>query len=300
MSAAKFAIALAASFLVSVAVAAEKNCTQSTGYKYSVCGKGLKATQQLCCKAAETCIQVKPFAGIDKVVCSSERALTAKKAVNIVIVPLFFSLLDIALIAYLVLRCNIKEKEPTTMVAVVVLASAWPFLFSKYWTFGVYTMLLATIVACAAAPSVDCPKMPVWTYRLIWVLVVFQIIALFGPNEVFHVPLFQNSKTATNLRFINTMFSSDNSTTTIEQKDCSKHFGNYFDILAIEKQAKNVNPDIKYFSYCTKEWLATVQSFGVVQSVLWMGLALVSGRKLLSVDGANDVTPMKVTPVEDN
>lgn len=289
MSAAKFAIALAASFLVSVAVAAEKNCTQSTGYKYSVCGKGLKATQQLCCKAAETCIQVKPFAGIDKVVCSEARVLTGTKAVKIVIVPTIFSLLDIALIAYLVLRCNIKE--PATMVAVAVLASAWPFLFSKYWTFGVYTMFLATMVACAAAPSVDCPKMPVWTNRLIWALAVFQIIALFGPNEVFHVPLFQNSKTATNLEFINKMQN---------ESECTKHFDNYFDILAIEKQAKNVNPDIKYFSYCTKEWLATVQSFGVVQSVLWMGLALVSGRKLLSVDGANDVTPMKVTPVEDN
>jgi len=289
MSAAKFAIALAASFLVSVAVAAEKNCTQSTGYKYSVCGKGLKATQQLCCKAAQTCIQVKPFAGIDKVVCSEARTLTGTKAVKIVIVPLIFSLLDIALIAYLVLRCNIKE--PATMVAVAVLASAWPFLFSWKWTFGVYTMFLATMVACAAAPSVDCPKMPVWTNRLIWVLAVFQIIALFGPNEVFHVPLFQNSKTATNLEFINKMQN---------ESECTKHFDNYFDILKIEKQAKQVNPDNVYFGYCTKEWLATVQSFGVVQSILWMGLALVSGRKLLSVDGANDVTPMKVTPVEDN
>jgi len=248
--------------------------TQSNGYKYSVCGDGLKDASQLCCKAAEKCVQVKPFSGDDKVVCSEARQLTETKAVKIVIIPLFFMLLEVALIVYLVLRCKIKE-SPVTMLCVVVLAISWPFFFSKYWTFGAYTMLLATLVAVAAASGKGgsvYPKMPFWTYRLIWGLTIFQIIALLGPFEAFHVPIFGQSKTASNLELIKNVYS---------QSTCDSYYDSYFTILAIEKQAKEANPDETYGGYCAKNWLATVQAFGVIQAMVWMGLALVSGRDLL-------------------
>jgi hypothetical protein len=270
MFAAKIVALLAA--LVSVAYA-EKNCTQSNGYKYSVCGDGLKDAQQKCCKAVEKCVQVKPFSGTDLTECSEPRQLTNTKAVKIVIVPLFFMLVEVALIVYLVLRCNVKE-SPTTMLCVVVIALSWPFLFSKYWTFGAYTMFLAGMIACAAA-SIDRPKMPWYTYRLLWVLALFQIIAFLGPNEAFHVPLFSESKAASNLELIKNVF---------KETDCDTYYHSYFTILSIEKQQKEADPDAKYGGYCSKNWLATVQSFAVVQTLLWMGLVFVSGRDLLTVD----------------
>jgi hypothetical protein len=279
MFAAKIAIVLAASSLVSVS--AEKNCTQSNGYKYSVCGDGLKDALQKCCKAAEKCVQVKPFSGDDLTVCSDKRQLMETKAVKIVIVPLFFMILMIALIAFVVLKCDMKK--PTTMICAVAIFLSWPFFFSKYWTFGAYTMLLATLVAVAAASGkADSvyPKMPFWTYRLIWGLAIFQIIALLGPFEAFHVPIFGQSKTATNLELIKNVYS---------QTSCDSYYDSYFTILSIEKQAKEANPDETYNGYCAKNWLATVQAFGVLQAIVWMKLALVSGRDLLVVAGGDDL-----------
>jgi hypothetical protein len=268
MFAAKFAIVLAASTLIS-GVSAEKNCTQSNGYKYSVCGSGLKDALQKCCKAAQKCVQVKPFSGDDLTVCSEARQLTSKKAVYIVIIPLFFMILEVAFVALLVLKCD--PKSPTTIVCVVVLAAAWPFLFSKYWTFGVYTMFLAVLVACAAAKECS-PAMPCWAYRLVWALALFQIVALFGPVEAFHVPIFEQSK-GSNLELIKNVY---------DQSGCNTHYDSYFTILSIEKQEKEANPDETYNGFCAKNWLATVQAFGVLQSILWIGVVLVSGKTLLA------------------
>jgi hypothetical protein len=278
----KFAIVLAASSLVSVT--AEKNCTQSNGYKYAVCGDGLKDAQQKCCKAIEKCVQVKPFSGDDLIECSEPRQLTNTKAVKIVIAPLFFLLLDVGLIVGLVLRCNLKE-SPTTMLCVVVLATAWPFLFSKFWTFGAYTMLLATLVAGAAA-GIDCPKMPGWAYALVWALTIFQIVALFGPMEAFHVPIYDKSK-GSNLELIKLVY---------DQTGCNTYYSNYFTILGIEKKEKEADPDAVYNGYCSKSWLATVQAFGVLQSILWMGLALAGGRELLSDTKGSGTDSAKVAP----
>jgi hypothetical protein len=278
MLAAKFAVVIA----VSVAVA-EKNCTQSNGYKYSVCGDGLKDAEQTCCTKLQKCVQVKPFSGNDKVTCSADRQLTNSRAVKIIIAPLFFLLLDIGLIVYLVLRCDMKE--PTTIVCVVALATAWPFLFSKYWTFGAYTMFLAAMIASAAANSKDCLNMPGWAYRLVWALAIFQLVALFGPMEAFHVPIYDKSK-GSNLELINKVY---------DETGCNTYFENYFTILSIEKEEKEADPDATYNGYCSKNWLATVQAFGVLQSIVWIKLVLVSGRKLLAATAGSgdDVTPLK-------
>jgi hypothetical protein len=284
MFAAKLAIVLAASSLVSVA--AEKNCTQSNGYKYSVCGDGLKDALQKCCKAAEKCVQVKPFSGDDLTVCSDKRQLMDSKAVKIVIIPLFFMIVMVALIALLVVKCDIKK--PVTMLCTVAIFLSWPFLFSKYWTFGAYTMLLATMVAAAAASGeMDsaCPKMPFWTYRVLFGLTIFQIVALLGPFESFHVPIFGQSKTASNLELIKNVYS---------QTACDVYYDNYFTILSIEKQAKEADPDEVYGGYCSKNWLATVQAFGVLQAIVWMKVALLSGKELLNAgkfEGADAKLP---------
>jgi hypothetical protein len=285
MFAGKIAIVLAASSLVSVATA-EKNCTQSNGYKYSVCGDGLKDASQQCCTAVQKCVQVKPYSGDDLIVCSEARQLTNTKAVKIVIIPLFFMLLEVALVAYLVLKCNMKGCH-TTKLCVVVIALAWPFLFSKHYTFGAYTMLLAALVACASASGdadVDFPKMPFYIYRLIWVLAIFQVIAFLGPFEAFHVPLFGMSNTAMNLEVIKNVYN---------EADCNTYYNDYFKILDIEKQEKEADPDAVYGGYCSKNWLATVQSFAVVQAMLWMKLVFLSGRELL-VKGSGDDAVVKM------
>mmetsp|Transcript_60091 Transcript_60091/g.93400 ORF Transcript_60091/g.93400 Transcript_60091/m.93400 type:complete len:290 (-) Transcript_60091:100-969(-) len=281
MLAAKIAIVLAAASLVSVA--AEKNCTQSNGYKYSVCGSGLKDAQQLCCKATEKCVQIKPWSGHDKVTCSEARQLTNTKAVKIVIIPLFYLILDVALIAYLVVRCEIKN--PVTILCVVVLAISWPFLFSKFWAFGAYTMFLATLVACAAGPSKDCPTLPYWMKVILCALAVFQIVALLGPNEAFHVPIFGQSKAASNLEMIKNVYN---------QTDCNTHFDKYFAILDIEKEQKEFNPEHKFYAYCGEGWLATVQVFAVFQAIIWMIIVVGAGKELLSL-GDMPIVPMPMT-----
>jgi hypothetical protein len=274
MFAAKFAIVLAAFSLVP-GVSAEKNCTQSNGYKYSVCGSGLKDALQKCCKYAEKCVQVKPFSGDDLTVCSEARQLTNTKAVKIVIYPLFFMLLEAAFIAFLVLKCGIKN--PAVMLCVVALATAWPFLFSKYWAFGVYTMFLAVLVAAAAGDCCYRPKMPFYAYRLVWALTIFQIVALFGPFEAFNAPLYNWSK-GTNMEVIKNVY---------DQSGCNTFYDSYFTILSIEKQEKEADPDATYGGYCSKGWLATVQGFGVIQSIVWIGIVLVSGKYLLAIDVEN-------------
>jgi hypothetical protein len=270
MLAAKIAIVLAASSLVSV-VTAEKNCTQDNGYKYSVCGDGLKDAQQKCCKADQKCVQVKPFSGTDLTVCSDKRQLMNSVAVKIVIVPLFFMIFEVALAVYLVLRCD--KKSPTTMICLVVVALSWPFLFCKYWMFGAYNFFLATMIACAAS-SVDAPTMPWYMYRVLWALGLFQIVSLLGPIETFHVPLFSWSNAAANAEFITNVYN---------EVKCDSYYDSYFTILDIEKQAKEADPDAVYNGYCSKNWLATVQSFAVVHTLAWMGVVFVSGRDLLSL-----------------
>jgi hypothetical protein len=272
-SAGKISFLLAA-LLFSV-VAAEKNCTQSNGYKHAVCGSGLKDDQQLCCKEQEKCIQVKPFSGPDKVTCSEARQVTNTKALKIVIIPLFFLLADVGIIIYMVLRCKAKE-SPITMLCVAAVGLSWPFLFSKHWAFGAYTAFLATMVAAAAAPSIDSRNMPFWTYRLVLALSIFHLIALLGPNEPFHVPLFGESKAAANSEMIKNIYN---------EADCNTYYHSYFTVLDIEKEVKNVDPDEKYHSFCQKNWLATIQSFAIVQSLLWIAIIFVSAPSLLTYGG---------------
>jgi hypothetical protein len=276
MLAPKIAIVLAASSLVSVVIAAD--CEASTGYKDSVCGSGDSKT---CCKYNQKCLEIKPYEGDKSFVCSEARQLSNTKAVKIVIVPLFFMFLEVALVAYLVLRCDPKGC-PTTILCVVVIALAWPFLFCKYWAFGAYTMLLAALIACASA-SQDFPKMPFYIYRLIWAFGIFQVIAFLGPLEAFHVPLFGMSNVAGNTEFIKNVYTGAD-----PQGDCNTYYKEYFKIIAAEKNQKNFDPDLEYYGYCAKNWLATVQAFAVVQTILWMGLVLLSGRDLLVKGGDKD------------
>jgi hypothetical protein len=128
------------------------------------------------------------------------------------------------MIAFLALRCDIKD--PTTIVCAVVLALAWPILFSKYWPFGAYTMFLATLVACAAGTCKDCPKMPGWCYRAVWALAVFQIVALLGPYEAIHVPIYGKSK-GSNYEFIKNAYDVDG---------CNTYYDNFFTITGTEKK----------------------------------------------------------------
>lgn len=110
-----------------------------------------------------------------------------------------------------------------------------------------------------------------------WALALFQMIALFGPYETFHVPLYGQSKAFKNEEMI------ANSHKSTAEADCNTFYDNYFTRLAIEKKEKGADPDLKYYGLCTMEWLATVQTFCLFQGMFWMLLIVLSAPPCLGM-----------------
>jgi len=271
-----FAIAAAwdmltiAEAVTTTAAAKTKNCTQSTGYKYTLCGAEI--ANQVCCKANEACVgPVKPHTGKDMYVCSAARQLTGKKAISIVARPFFLFLMDVAFVVFMVSQLDIKGSH-VPKLCVAVIAVSWPLYLSQLWATGCWAAFLAVFVAYV---STNLEDFPWYAYRLTWVLQIFMVVALFGPLEAFHVPLFGHSKASASTELIKNAF------TSTSLADCDSFYDSYYTLLGIEKKALNADPDLKYYGLCTKEWLATVQVFCLIQGILWMVLAIISARDLL-------------------
>jgi hypothetical protein len=203
-------------------------------------------------------------------VCSEARQLSGGKAVKIVILPLFGMLMDIAIVAFMVVKLNIA-KNHVTKVCVAAVVFSWPLFLSQFWAKGFYAAFLAILVAFVS----EAKDLPWWVYRVAWALVLFQVVALFGPYEAFHVPLYGQSNALKNADLI------ANSYTSTAEKDCNKFYDNYFTVLAIEKKGKEADPDLQYNGLCTIEWLGTVQTFALIQGLTWIAATIVAAPVLL-------------------
>jgi hypothetical protein len=257
----------AASFTV------DANCKLSNDFEYAKCGSG--ATIK-CCKTREKCVgPVKPKIGAEMFTCSEARQLTGSKAVKIVILPMFGMIMDILIIAFMVVKLNIA-KNHVTKACVAVIVVSWPLFLSSMWAKGFYAGFLALLVAFMSEHK----DAPWWIYRLTWALAIFQVIALFGPYEAFHVPIYNQSK-GSNTDIITKTNPSD-------EAACDKFYDKYFTVLGIEKQAEKADPDAKYYGLCTMEWIATVQTFCLFQGMIWMVLVILSAPQLLG-EGLNKV-----------
>jgi hypothetical protein len=251
-------------------------CKASNDFEYTKCGSG---TDILCCKTREKCVgPEKPKTGLDMYVCSAERQLTGSKAVKIVILPMFGLILDIVIIAFMVVKLNIGPNHVTKLCAAVI-ALSWPLFFSKLWALGFYAAFLALLVAFMSEQK----NAPWWIYRLAWALAVFQVIALFGPYETFHVPFYGQSKAPMNQKIISSIGT---------EAQCDTYFEKYFTRLSIEKKAKDADPDLTYYGLCTMQWLATIQTFCLFQGMVWMALIVLSAPTLLTLPLKDPVTEL--------
>jgi len=263
-----FAILAACGALPMAGAANASNCTASNDFKYAECGTG---ASKLCCKTREKCVgPVKPKTGADMYVCSEARQLSGSKAVKIVILPMFGLIMDIAIVALMAVKLNIRRNHVTKACVAVVVVS-WPLFLSSMWAKGFYAAFLALLVALMSEHK----DAPWWVYRLTWALAIFQVVALFGPYEAFHVPLYGQSKALSNEELI------ANSYKSTAETDCNKFYDNYYTVLGIEKKGKGADPDLKYYGLCTMEWIATVQTFCLFQGMIWMLLVVLSAPYLL-------------------
>merc|ERR1712190_334255 len=103
---------------------------------------------------------------------------------------------------------------------------------------------------------------------------LFQVIAIFGPTEAFHVPFFGQSKT--------TAYSELLKGTALAEATCNTYYGSYFKVLKIEKQAKEADPDLEYGGFCSLEFLGFVHAMFIFQGICWRGLVLATAPRLLS------------------
>merc|ERR1719326_2342029 len=96
---------------------------------------------------------------------------------------MIFMIMDILFIVFMVVKLNIKGNH-VTKLCVGAIAVSWPMLLSSKAHFGIYSGFLALTVAFMSTKT----DFPSWMLKLVWLVMVFQVILLFGPNETFHVP----------------------------------------------------------------------------------------------------------------
>lgn len=121
---------------------------------------------------------------------------------------------------------------------------------------------------------------------------LFQVVLLFGPNEAFHVPLFNQSHASESTQLAHKFLD-------FTEMACAGYYENYFKLLPIEQMAKDADPDTMYNGYCVIGWLGVVQGTLFLQAILWMVMVLVSAPVFLtdtdrSIKGArSDVVKVK-------
>jgi hypothetical protein len=264
-------------------LAATKDCKQSNDFKYTSCGEWGK--NYYCCKTRQTCVgPVTPKTGNKLYVCSDNRQLSGQVFIKVVAIPMFFMLMDVFIIAYMVLQLNFCG-SPITKLAVAVIAFSWPLYLSSLWAHGCWAAILALLVAQMskfvrggqaklAKFDLSGTELPLWVYRLTWLLQLFHLVSIFGPTEAFHVPLLSYSKVSKYSELIKG--------DALKDKTCDTYFGNYFKVEKIEKQAKGADPDLEYYGLCSIEFLGFIQALFIFQGMAWMMLLLTSTPTLLS------------------
>lgn len=160
---------------------------------------------------------------------------------------------------------------------VVQISLSFFLLFSPFWTFAFYSVLLAIFVGAAWRSS----DFPWYIYRLAWILQIFQIIAIFGPLETFHVPFGGQST------FQNSNVQQAAGTFTGDEQACSTYYENYFDLLPIERVAENVNPNQMTFGYCVRAWLGIVQFSIAMLGLLQSGVVCLTARRFVGKASPN-------------
>jgi len=246
-------------------------CKQSNDFMYSKCdGQG---TAFLCCTPDEACVVVDVKSGTTTVksnVCTKDRKLKGMRAVRVVWLPLIVLIAGFSALA--IMLKFFGAKKPITLITVAIIAISWPLAISQLYSFYLWAVFLSFLVAFACSGMVDLA--PWYAFRILWLLQIFQVMAIFGDYETFHVPLWGNSgATAANM-----LGNTDQST-------CSTFYQNYFKVLPLEKTAINANPVAEYYGLCTMEWLAFVHCAVIFQGLIWMGAVVRSAPILLSGPG---------------
>jgi hypothetical protein len=244
-------------------------CKQSNDFMYSKCaGQG---TAFKCCTPDEACVVVDVKSGTTTVksnVCTKDRKLKGMRAVRVVVLPLFVLVAGFSALA--IMLKFFGAKRPITLITVAIIGISWPLAISQLYAFYLWAAFLSFLVAFACSGMVDAPW---YAFRILWLLEIFQVIAIFGDYETFHVPLWNNSgATAANML----------GDTRFDQSVCATFYQNYFKVLALEKTAINANPIAGYWGLCTVEWLAFVHCTVIFQGLIWMGAVVRTAPMLLS------------------
>jgi hypothetical protein len=218
---------------------------------------------------------------LEAVTCSAARHLSGSKNIKIVIIPMLFLIMDVAFIAFMAMRLNVGTNH-TTKACIGIIAVSWPLLLSQSWFYAVWAGFLAVFVAFLA----NTRGFPYWIYRLAWGMQVFQLVLLFGPNEAFHVPIFNQSLAGSNSRL---------ATMGMTEAGCNAHFENYFAYLPEEMStyALGADPDANNYGLCSYEWLGFVWGMLLVQGIIVMSLVLLSAPFFLGVQADGQAGPSK-------
>jgi len=261
-------------------------CKQSNDFMYSKCqGEG---TAFKCCTPEEACVVVNVKSGTTTVkdnVCTKKRKLTGMRLVRVICLPCFVLIAGFSALAIMLKRFG--WKRPGTLITAAVIVISWPLAISQMYTFYLWAVFLAFLVAAACSGFVDAPW---YAFRLLWLVEVFQVIAIFGDYETFFVPLWGNSgATAANML----------GDTRLDQSSCASFYQNYFEVLPLEKNAVNANPIAAYWGLCTTEWLAFVHCAVIFQGLFWMWAAVKTAPMLLSSDPSKFFGPARETAVKE-
>jgi hypothetical protein len=243
-------------------------CKQSNDFMYSKCAQG---TAFKCCTPDEACVVVDVKSGTTTVksnVCTKDRKLKGMRAVRVVVLPLFVLAAGFSTLA--IMLKFFGAKKPITLITVAIIGISWPLALSQLYAFYLWAVFLSFLVAFACSGMVDAPW---YAFRILWLLEIFQVIAIFGDYETFHVPLWGKSgATAANML----------GDTRFDQAKCATFYQNYFKVLALEKTAINANPIAAYWGLCTMDWLAFVHMTVIFQGLIWMGAVVKTAPMLLS------------------
>jgi hypothetical protein len=200
--------------------------------------------------------------------------LSGNKIVKIVLLPVVLSITFLGVAAFLFMKF---PKDLLTGLCIKQVILSVFLLYSPMWVLGLYTVILNFLVASGATTK----GLAWWSYRLVFILQVFHIIAIFGPFETFHVPFgslstYQGVATTptNNLEAVAGALSDS-------EADCSMYYGNYFTFRGIELVRKDVDPAQTTFGYCYTEWLTTVQFLTIIVGVVQCVISFRTGQQLL-------------------
>merc|ERR1712039_655322 len=255
-------------------------CTQNNDYAgYKKCaGSGATTAKAAkynytCCTPDEVCILEKrknmthPKLWWNNPICTKDRKLKGMRAVRVVVIPLF-GLIGGCIVAALLFKIGGSQRMMAALCAAAI-GMACPLALSKMYMYYFWTVFLAILVTCFCSGSLELPG---YTYKICWLLEVFQVMAIFGHYETFFVPLWSNSKaTAANLLGADAF----------SESKCSSYFLQYFKVLPGEKLKQLANPSVEYWGLCSQEWLAFVQCMNICQGLVWMGIAIYTARFML-------------------